>query len=133
MDYQSLHIKTVVELKKLAKLMDVRVPAGTNKSMLIDMLLEADRAGNEKRAARERQDEVREQGMARTPDEEQIKAPEKAEAPKPHENVGQAAPRRRGRPRKTPIEAPAPKAPEAQAETPSRSPEAPAPTPAPGS
>ena len=42
MDYQSLHMKTVVELRRLAKEAGVRIPAGTNKSTLIAMLLEAD-------------------------------------------------------------------------------------------
>ncbi len=46
MDYQSLHMKTVADLRKLAKDMGVRIPAGTNKSMLIDMLLEADKAAS---------------------------------------------------------------------------------------
>ena len=45
MDYQSLNLKTVVELRSLAKEMGVRIPAGTNKSTLIAMLLEADKAG----------------------------------------------------------------------------------------
>ena len=44
MDYQSLNQKTVVELRGLAKEMGVKIPAGTNKSTLIDMLLEADKA-----------------------------------------------------------------------------------------
>ena len=44
MDYQSLHLKTVVELRKLAKEAGVRVPAGTNKNTLIAMLLEAEAA-----------------------------------------------------------------------------------------
>ena len=43
MDYQSLNQKTVVELRGIAKEMGVRIPAGTNKSTLIDMLMEADR------------------------------------------------------------------------------------------
>ena len=43
MDYQSLNQKTVVELRGIAKEMGVRIPAGTNKSALIDMLMEADR------------------------------------------------------------------------------------------
>ena len=47
MDYQSLHMKTVVELRKLAKEMHVRVPAGTNKNVIIEMLLEADRRQSE--------------------------------------------------------------------------------------
>ena len=44
MDHQSLNQKTVVELRSLAKEMGVRIPAGTNKSTLIDMLVEADKA-----------------------------------------------------------------------------------------
>ncbi len=43
MDYQSLHIKTVVELRKLAKDAGVKVPAGTNKTTLIQMLLESEK------------------------------------------------------------------------------------------
>ena len=45
MDYQSLHMKTVVELRKLAKDQGVRVPAGTNKDTLIQMLLESEQGG----------------------------------------------------------------------------------------
>ena len=45
MDYQSLNQKTVVELRSLAKEMGVRIPAGTNKRTLIDMLMEAEKAG----------------------------------------------------------------------------------------
>ncbi len=44
MDYQSLHIKTVVELRQLARQQGVKVPAGTNKQTLIQLLLEAERA-----------------------------------------------------------------------------------------
>ena len=51
MDYQSLHMKTVADLRKLAKTMGVKVPAGTNKSLLIDMLLEADKAQVEAKPA----------------------------------------------------------------------------------
>ena len=42
MDYQSLHSKTVVELRQLAKLMHVKLPAGASKAMIIDRLLEAE-------------------------------------------------------------------------------------------
>ena len=42
MDYQSLHAKTVVELRQIARNMEVRVPAGTNKTRLIELLLEAE-------------------------------------------------------------------------------------------
>ena len=43
MDYQSLHMKTVVELRKLAKDAGVKVPAGTNKTTLIQLLLESEK------------------------------------------------------------------------------------------
>ncbi len=43
MDYQSLNQKTVVELRSLAKEMGVKIPAGTNKGTLIQMLLEAEK------------------------------------------------------------------------------------------
>ena len=40
MDYRSLHIKTVADLRLLAKENGVRVPAGTNKEALIQLILE---------------------------------------------------------------------------------------------
>ena len=43
MDYQSLNQKTVVELRSLAKETGVKIPAGTNKGLLIQMLIEADK------------------------------------------------------------------------------------------
>ncbi len=43
MDYQSLHMKTVVELRRLAKDAGVKVPAGTNKTTLIQLLLESEK------------------------------------------------------------------------------------------
>ena len=54
MDYQSLHMKTVVELRKLAKDAGVRVPSGTNKSTLIEMLLEAEATAPKKAGASEK-------------------------------------------------------------------------------
>ena len=88
MDYQSLHIKTVVELRKLAKAMNLRVPTGVNKNELIQRLLEA--------AA-----EPPKVPAAEKPAEASAAEPPKAPAgDKPAE-----APRRRGRPRKE--EAPA--------------------------
>ena len=39
MDYRSLHMKTVVDLKKIAKEEKIRVPAGTNKAVLVEMIL----------------------------------------------------------------------------------------------
>ena len=41
MDYQTLHMKTVVELRKLAKELGAKVPAGTAKSRLVEIVLEA--------------------------------------------------------------------------------------------
>ena len=40
MDYHSLHMKTVVELRKIAKDERVRIPAGTSKAGIIDLILE---------------------------------------------------------------------------------------------
>ena len=40
MDYRTLHTKTVVELRKLAKELKVKVPAGTAKSRLVELVLE---------------------------------------------------------------------------------------------
>ena len=41
MDYQSLSMKTVTELRRLAKEFSVRIPAGTNKADIISLILEA--------------------------------------------------------------------------------------------
>ena len=43
MDYQSLYVKTVVELRRMAKEMRVRIPAGASKAIIINLILEADR------------------------------------------------------------------------------------------
>ena len=45
MDYQSLHMKTVADLRKLAKTMGVRLPAGVKKEQIIDRLMEAEANG----------------------------------------------------------------------------------------
>ena len=81
MDYQSLHMKTVADLRKLAKDMGVRIPAGTNKSVLIDMLLEAEKAA------------------AAAPTQAAAAAPTQDAAAVPTQDaaVPEAAPRRRGR------------------------------------
>ena len=92
MDYQSLHIKTVVELKKLARDMGVRVPAGTNKSALIDRLLEADHDAEAKRAAE------RPETVEPRPEPKPASGEEASGAAKP--DGEQPAPRRRGRPPK---------------------------------
>jgi len=41
MDYRSLHEKTVVELRTLARQHKVKVPAGTHKARIVEMLLQA--------------------------------------------------------------------------------------------
>ncbi len=40
MDYHSLHMKTVAELRRIAKEAKVKIPAGTNKATLVMMILE---------------------------------------------------------------------------------------------
>lgn len=40
MDYRTLHAKTVVELKKLAKEKGLKIPAGTTKAVLVEMLVD---------------------------------------------------------------------------------------------
>ena len=80
MDYQSLHMKTVADLRKLAKEMGVRVPAGTKKNVLIDLLLEAD-AARAKSAAKA--EPVQAEAPADIPAQEAaVEAPADAPAPK---------------------------------------------------
>ncbi|MBR2698660.1 MAG: hypothetical protein IKE76_08730, partial [Clostridia bacterium] len=81
MDYQSLHMKTVVDLRKLAKDMGVRVPAGTNKSVLIDMLLEADKAASAAPEAAAAAPEAAPRRRGRQPKKAEEPAKEKAEKP----------------------------------------------------
>ncbi len=40
MDYRSLHMKTVVDLRQIAKSMGVKIPAKTNKSQMVELILE---------------------------------------------------------------------------------------------
>ena len=40
MDYRSLHIKTVTDLRQIAKDMGVKIPAKTNKATLVEIILE---------------------------------------------------------------------------------------------
>ena len=92
MDYQSLHMKTVVELKKLAKLMGVRVPAGTNKDALVERLLEADAASSAKEPPKAKPEPASEVHAEKS-------------APAPDAPTEKPAPRRRGRPPKAKPEA----------------------------
>ncbi len=94
MDYQSLQIKTVVELRKLAKDNGVKIPAGTNKSAMIDMLLQAD-AANAKKAA----EKPAEKKQPEKPAVQEAKQPaEKAVGQRPEKPAVQEALKRRGRP-----------------------------------
>ncbi len=92
MDYRTLHTKTVVELRKLAKELKVKVPAGTAKSRLVELVLEGQLAAA--RQAGER--------AAQTPPPAPAKeeaAPAKQEAQAAPAAPGKA-PARRGRTRK---------------------------------
>ena len=79
MDYQSLSMKTVVELRAIAKEMKVRVPAGTKKNVLVELLLEADRT------ARSAQKAAKPEAPAKTESKAEAPAPaaEKGEPAKP--------------------------------------------------
>ena len=110
MDYRTLHSKTVLDLRKMAKELKVKVPAGTSKAILVEMLVEASArqavADAERRVASSMNaPEGAEKPAA--PVEPTEDAPEKApEAPAP-QAAETPAPRKRGRPRKYPLPAPA--------------------------
>ena len=53
MDYQSLHMKTVADLRKLAKAAGIRLPAGIKKEQIIERLLEAEAGGTQASAGAE--------------------------------------------------------------------------------
>ena len=40
MDYRSLHMKTVVDLRQIAKAEGVKLPAGVNKARIVELILE---------------------------------------------------------------------------------------------
>ena len=40
MDYRTLHTKTVSDLRRIAKEEGIKVPAGTNKALLVEMIVE---------------------------------------------------------------------------------------------
>ena len=128
MDYRTLHSKTVLDLRKMAKELKVKVPAGTSKAILVEMLVEASArqavADAERRVASSMNaPEGAEKPAA--PVEPTEDAPEKApEAPAP-QAAETPAPRKRGRPRKYPLPAATP-APQAANPTPQEPAEAPA-------
>ena len=105
MDYQSLNQKTVVELRNLAKEMGVRIPAGTNKSTLIAMLLEADSPKPAAAPARdgEAPKPKKDGGRGRKPAPEAAKANKSAETPAKEAakaNKGAETPAREEKPEK---------------------------------
>ena len=83
MDYHSLFEKTVVELRALAKERGVRLPAGTNKARMIELLLENDAASKPadppKPAEAPKPDKAEKPAEAQKPEKEE----KPAEAPKP--------------------------------------------------
>lgn len=74
MDYQSLHNMTVVELRKLAKERQVKLPAGMKKEAIIQELLG---------------------GMARGLEESAVEAPVARAAAHARESAGERPPQRR--------------------------------------
>ena len=87
MDYRTLHMKTVVELRQLAKELKIKVPAGTAKNRLVELVLEGQLA-----AARQANERAAQTSASADP-----AAPPAAEAV---ENAPEApAPRREKRPR----------------------------------
>ena len=106
MDYRTLHTKTVADLRRIAKEEGIKVPAGTNKALLVEMIVEKQAVDAAK-------------AMPKAPVEAKVEAPEaKAET-----SPAKPAPIKRGRPRKNPE--PKPEAP-AQAQGPAREEAAPA-------
>ena len=120
MDYHSLHMKTVVELRKIAKDERVRIPAGTSKAGIIDLILE--QRGRAADAVPETRDQTKEAASgteapapeireeiaslpvaeeAVTPLTEQKKTAARRERvkkePAPQEAAAEKSPRKRGR------------------------------------
>ena len=135
MDYRTLHLKTVQELRALAKTYGIKVPAGLNKARLVEMVLEAEQAqppvtpkgrkphvkleqleaqpghGSEEKPVSRETPAIH--GAANTePDPQPIKAREEAAqnvpAPKAPAEPARTPARRPGRPPKVKAEAPAP-------------------------
>ena len=80
MDYRTLHLKTVQELRALAKTYGIKVPAGLNKSRLVEMVLEAEQAQSAV-AARVRKPHVRHEQPEAQPAHEPVEKPVLREMP----------------------------------------------------
>ena len=83
MDYRSLHMKTVADLRILAKAEGVKLPAGTNKARMVELILE--------KLAEKPREATRPEAVPAEPIEEKMQA---QSGEKPAENV-QGAPYRR--------------------------------------
>ena len=148
MDYRTLHMKTVVELRQLAKELKIKVPAGTAKNRLVELVLEgqlaAARQANERAAqtsapagpaASPAAEAVENAPEAPAPKREKRarakSAPKAAEKPAP-EAAEKSAPKAAEKPESEAVETPAPKvvekpAPEAPEEPAPKAAEKPAP------
>ena len=128
MDYRSLHEKTVIELRKLAKELGCKVPSGTTKNRLVEIVLEAHGAALAKAQAAAKPEEAPAPAPAETAPAAQEEAQMEAQKAKAPAKAGRkaAAPTRR-KTRAKPAgqapeeqEAPADGAPAAQEEPPGR-------------
>ncbi len=73
MDYRTLHLKTVQELRALAKTYGIKIPAGLNKARLVEMVLDAEKAlapaETKARVPRTRRESVSEPALKEQPAE----------------------------------------------------------------
>ncbi|HIS99621.1 MAG TPA: hypothetical protein IAA59_05230, partial [Candidatus Faecaligallichristensenella faecipullorum] len=83
MDYRSLHGKTVAELRTLAKLNQVKLPAGSTKSAIIDLLLQADQKQKEEHMLHQAAEQPKQADQDAVQSEQPVAEPETAAKPKP--------------------------------------------------
>ena len=100
MDYRSLHIKTVTDLRQIAKDMGVKIPAKTNKATLVEIILEHQAA---RAAAAQEKPVPAAVQVSSTADAVSAEAPAQKDPEKP---AAEKKPARRGRPRKEAAERP---------------------------
>lgn len=92
MDYQSLHNRTVVELRRLAKELRVKLPAGISKAGIVERLLEAEQAVRPSLPAVEPQIKPPVPTGAEEPPREEAQEPS-GKLPEPEDKPVQPAPR----------------------------------------
>ena len=110
MDYRSLHMKTVAELRALARDEKIRIPAGAPKARIVEMLLEvenvraaeaAERIAAAQRSAEEKLAQASRAGATESPAEPEPPRRKRGRPRKEHtEGERASAPKRRGRPPK---------------------------------